>query len=179
MKRFLSLLLAAAAVLSLAGCQPGGNGLSESEPGSSAGVSLPESSEPAPAADSDASLPPASSPSEPVSSEPAASEPASSELVSSEETVVKLTFAEGTTLPKMFMMLEEKGVASQDALFEAEKNGDFSDIALVSSIPVSAERCYRLEGYLFPDTYEFYVGEKPESILRKMLQNTSNRLKEQ
>ena len=29
----------------------------------------------------------------------------------------------------------------------------------------------RLEGYLFPDTYDFYVGEAPERVLRKFLAN--------
>ena len=27
----------------------------------------------------------------------------------------------------------------------------------------------RLEGYLFPDTYEFYMGEEPVSVLNKMI----------
>jgi UPF0755 protein len=30
---------------------------------------------------------------------------------------------------------------------------------------------YRLEGYLFPDTYEFYVNSSPEAAIKKMLDN--------
>jgi UPF0755 protein len=34
---------------------------------------------------------------------------------------------------------------------------------------------YRLEGYLFPDTYQFYVGDNPESVFRKFLTNFSKK----
>jgi UPF0755 protein len=35
---------------------------------------------------------------------------------------------------------------------------------------------YSLEGYLFPDTYEFYVNTTPEDIFRTMLNNMENKL---
>ena len=34
----------------------------------------------------------------------------------------------------------------------------------------------RLEGYLFPDTYEFYMGEDPKYIINKMLVNFDAKL---
>lgn len=160
MKYILTLLLCGLMLFSLAGCRRG----VEQETNESELSSVPESSLSEileEVSDAESALP---------------SEPSSEEPISSEAETVTITFAEGTTLPKMFMILEEKGVADQDALFETAQYGDFSDISLVSAIPFSAERCYRLEGYLFPDTYEFYIGEKPESILRKMLKNTSTRL---
>ena len=37
----------------------------------------------------------------------------------------------------------------------------------------------RLEGYLFPDTYEFYVGMNASSAINKFLQTFNNRLTEE
>ena len=34
----------------------------------------------------------------------------------------------------------------------------------------------RLEGYLFPDTYEFYIDEQPISALNRMLKNYQDRM---
>ena len=30
---------------------------------------------------------------------------------------------------------------------------------------------YRMEGYFYPDTYEFYVNDRPVNVLNKMLNN--------
>ena len=48
-------------------------------------------------------------------------------------------------------------------------------------LPISindSEELTRLEGYLFPDTYDFYVGEKPASALKRLLNNFASRLDE-
>ena len=37
-------------------------------------------------------------------------------------------------------------------------------------------RVYRLEGYLFPDTYEFYVDSQGETVVDKMLANFQSKL---
>ncbi len=37
----------------------------------------------------------------------------------------------------------------------------------------------RLEGYLFPDTYQFYCGGDPEDVLNKMLKNFDTKMDEQ
>lgn len=92
---------------------------------------------------------------------------------------VRITFPEGTTLAKAFMMLDEKGVAKQDALFQTAKNYDFSSYSVVSEINPSSNRCFLLEGYLFPNTYEFYIGEKPESVIAKFLKVTDKKITQQ
>lgn len=35
---------------------------------------------------------------------------------------------------------------------------------------------YRMEGYLFPDTYEFFLGEEPKSVAQKMVKNFSDKI---
>lgn len=132
------------------------------------------------ASSSDSHPAPASSSSAPASSSGSSGSfsgsPAASDSSSSSLQTVQITFPEGTTLAKMFLMLDEAGVADFDALLSAAETMDLASYPLAGAVSMTPERCYRLEGYLFPDTYEFYLGEPAESILGKMLDNTQNRI---
>ena len=68
----------------------------------------------------------------------------------------------------------EKGVNTEEALTEAAQTGDF-DYDFIDS---DSEDITRLEGYLFPDTYEFYVGHNPEDALDRLLRNFVSRMDE-
>lgn len=110
----------------------------------------------------------------PTTSNP--SSKSSSTLVSSAPTTVKITIPEGYTAARIFETLEAKGVAKKDDLFHAMQNSNFSDYSLIAALPSSAERCFNLEGYLYPNTYEFYVGDSPENIIKKFLKTSENRI---
>lgn len=77
---------------------------------------------------------------------------------------VSVTFPEGYSMRQIFLLLEEKGVANYDDLMNAAAtykfNYDFLD-------DQESEEATRLEGFLFPDTYEFYVGMQPSSAINK------------
>ena len=68
---------------------------------------------------------------------------------------VKVTIPEGFTMHQIFLRLEENGVADYNDLMDAAENEVFNYSFLEGTESLGA---YRLEGYLFPDTYEFYVG---------------------
>ncbi|MGB4658729.1 MAG: endolytic transglycosylase MltG [Mobilitalea sp.] len=71
--------------------------------------------------------------------------------------IIKVTIPEGYSVPQTFELLVSKGVcASTDYLYTAMESYDFSYYPLVAKIEDNANRCYKLEGYLFPSTYEFY-----------------------
>ena len=56
------------------------------------------------------------------------------------------------------------------------QNVDFSeDYDFIKSIPNKEKRFRVLEGYMYPDTYEFYVGENASSVARRFLDNFKNR----
>ena len=78
-----------------------------------------------------------------------------------------VTIPEGTTEAQIFEMLEKAGVATVEDLTEAAANHDFKFSFLQGVLPLGDAK--RLEGYLFPDTYEFYMGENPVSVLNKMI----------
>ena len=84
--------------------------------------------------------------------------------------VVSITFPEGYTAVDMAKLLEENGVCSASNFLEVVRTGDISH-DVVKNIKASQYRYYSLEGYLFPDTYEFYTGESVDSVVRRFLDN--------
>ncbi len=89
---------------------------------------------------------------------------------------VTLTFPEGYTVDQIFTMLEEAQVCSRAKLIEAMNTVDFTkDFDFLLTISNEENRYMKFEGFLFPDTYEFYLGEEPDSVLKKFLTNFGNK----
>ncbi len=80
---------------------------------------------------------------------------------------VKVTFPEGFTIKDMASKLESIGLFSQDEFIAAVKTYDTSRYEYLNAIP--GDRSFRLEGYLYPDTYIFKVDAMPEDIIGTML----------
>ena len=87
---------------------------------------------------------------------------------------VRVTIPEGYTVSQTIALLAKNGVNTEEALLEAAKTADF-DYEFIDN---SSEEISRLEGYLFPDTYEFYVGHDPEGALGKLLSNFERKMNE-
>lgn len=85
------------------------------------------------------------------------------------EVVEGVTIPEGTTLQGIIDILVENKVATREGLEEAAANYDFKDYSFLDNSKKGD--IHRLEGYLFPDTYDFYMWEEPESALSRMLNN--------
>ena len=88
---------------------------------------------------------------------------------------VRLTFPEGTTAIQAAQKLEEGGVCTKDE-FIAAVNDASRENKFVQSIKNPQERPFLLEGYIYPDTYDFYVGEGAEKALGRFLSNTESKL---
>lgn len=87
--------------------------------------------------------------------------------------VVTVTLSEGMTVKQIAEKLEENKVCSTEDFYKA-LDAEF-DYGFLERIPED-ERFRRLEGYLFPDTYEFFVDMKAENVVKKFLSNYSNRV---
>lgn len=99
----------------------------------------------------------------------AAEEPAVP-VVSTEPQTVKVTIPEGYAVRRIAEKLDENGVCSASDFFAACSDTDWSaEFSFLPSHDTLSEREYPLEGYLFPDTYEFYVGEEAHSCVRRFL----------
>ena len=81
---------------------------------------------------------------------------------------IRLTFPEGMSLYEIAQMLEENKVCDAQAFIDVLQTGDF-DYEFIQMLPDDELRFYRLEGYIFPDTYDFFIGEKPISVAKKFL----------
>ena len=81
---------------------------------------------------------------------------------------VRVAIPEGYTVKQTIELLAKYGVNTEEALTEAAKNYDYQYSFLNASMKGDIRR---LEGYLFPDTYEFYVGGNAANALGKLLAN--------
>lgn len=88
---------------------------------------------------------------------------------------VRVMFPEGSTVSQIAELLEQNGVCSASE-FMALAN----DSALAAEYDIIIEnpqnRAFLLEGYLYPDTYDFYAGESAERAIRRFLKNTKSKL---
>ena len=80
-----------------------------------------------------------------------------------------LRIPEGYTCAQIFKLLAEKNVCTVEELEEASMSLDISDYWFLEGLEQNDRYC--LEGFLFPDTYDFYEHDDPENVLRKMLNN--------
>jgi UPF0755 protein len=80
---------------------------------------------------------------------------------------VTVTIPEGFTFMEIARLLEKSGVCTAKAFYEVCQGYTPQSF----TIPLSEDRCFRMEGYLFPDTYRFYVNDNPQTVLIRMLNN--------
>lgn len=92
------------------------------------------------------------------------------------ETVV-VTFPEGYTIDQIAEKLyTDRVVESKNAFYNAIANYEFPEgYEFMNSIDNPTDRYRLLEGYIYPDTYEFYVGENVYSVIDRFLNNFDNR----
>ena len=99
-------------------------------------------------------------------------------VIANSNKIVRVTIPEGYTVNEILKLFEANGMKKPEeftsALQEFEYEYRFMDE--MSANPISDYRFdinygYRLEGYLFPDTYDFYVDENPVSVISKLLDN--------
>ena len=69
---------------------------------------------------------------------------------------IDVTIPEGYSVDQIFRLLDEKDICSEEELREMAANWPYK-WSFLQDLPLGDYR--RLEGYLFPDTYTFYLGE--------------------
>ena len=96
---------------------------------------------------------------------------------SSSREVIQVTIPEGFTCSQIFALLEEKKVCTARDLADWAANGELNEYWFLEGIQRGTENC--LEGYLFPDTYEFYKNDSARNALQRMLNNFEIRFSEE
>lgn len=95
---------------------------------------------------------------------------------SSDRKEVEVMIPEGYECRQIFELLEKNGVCTVAELEEAASNGDLGEFWFLEDVERGTPYC--LEGFLFPDTYQFYTSDDPERVLRKLLRNFDYRFDE-
>ena len=81
---------------------------------------------------------------------------------------VTVTIKEGYTVAQIFQLLEDEGVATVEELNEVAATHDYN-FSFLKDIPLGNPN--RLEGFLYPDTYNFYTPHSALYAINKMLVN--------
>lgn len=92
---------------------------------------------------------------------------------------VRLTIPEGYTVDQIIDMLVEKNIGSREKYVDVINNYDFKYDFLPAMENIRSDRTYRLEGYLFPDTYDFSPTESEVEVISKFLRNFKTKFEAQ
>lgn len=174
MKKLFAIGLAALFLLPFTGCGTQAAPESQAYTGSETTASVPSLTVSSTSSDNES----ASSHGTPSKIQSMSSRVASSKASSSApaKVAVSVLIPPGFSVGQIADRLEANKVCKKDAFLKAVNEADFSSFPLVKAIPANPNRCFRLEGYLFPDTYEFYTNSDPESVIKKFLQNAEKKI---
>lgn len=84
---------------------------------------------------------------------------------------VRITFIEGKSVSEIIDLLTENGIGNKDRFEQVIKGWDFG----YDYLPAAGTE-NRLEGFLYPDTYEFYLDESEESVIKRFLDNFNRKI---
>ena len=93
--------------------------------------------------------------------------------------IKRITFPEGATTDEMIDMFVKNGMGSRERFIEVINSYPFEyEFVSVLDGNVSNDRKYRLDGYLYPDTYDFYTGRSEAYYIYKLLDRFDVALKQ-
>lgn len=80
---------------------------------------------------------------------------------------VTITIPEGYSVEQVVSLLSKAGFGSEEEIRIAMN--DEYDYEFLKKISTTPETRYKLEGFLFPETYEFFKDQTPHEVIDKML----------
>lgn len=87
---------------------------------------------------------------------------------------ISLSFPEGWTIQQIFEKLDKNDVCDTNKLYTAIQATSF-DYNFINNIADNKEAFLKLEGYMFPDTYDFYVDADTNYVVKKFLGNFNDK----
>ncbi|MDO5602564.1 MAG: endolytic transglycosylase MltG [Oscillospiraceae bacterium] len=84
---------------------------------------------------------------------------------------VRVTFPEGITAADFARRMEEAGLCTREEFLETANTGDFSQFAFWNRVETDPNCFMKAEGYLFPDTYEFFQDDDVYNMVEKIYAN--------
>ncbi|MCH5183417.1 MAG: endolytic transglycosylase MltG [Oscillospiraceae bacterium] len=95
-----------------------------------------------------------------------------------ERQTVTITFPEGFTVDDVIDLFVKNGVGTREGFVEAINNYPYKHefVRLLDENGWPENRVYRLEGYLYPDTYDFYTDTEEYLAINKLLNNFNDKI---
>jgi UPF0755 protein len=85
---------------------------------------------------------------------------------------LKVTIPEGYRIGQIADAVADAGLnGGRQAFLDALANFDYSGYSFADEVPTTGDKAERLEGFLFPDTYDFKSADPPEYLIQQMLDN--------
>ena len=81
---------------------------------------------------------------------------------------ISVTFPEGFSLIQFAQRMENNGLCKADEFIDVANNGDFSQFEFWTKIKEHDNKFMKGEGYLYPETYEFFVGDSVYNMVEKL-----------
>ncbi len=95
-------------------------------------------------------------------------------VVEYDEPIDKLVVPEGYTVEMIAARCEEQGICTKKEFLDAVQSVTKSDFIYLADVPDGAKVKYKLQGYLFPATYDIYETTTAQSLVDWMLQTFIN-----
>ncbi len=86
----------------------------------------------------------------------------------------QLVVPEGFTIEMIAARCEEQGICSSDEFIRAVGSVTSEDFPYLNDLPAGAPVKYKLQGYIFPATYDIYEDTTAESLVEWMLETFDN-----
>ena len=85
--------------------------------------------------------------------------------------IKKITIPEGYTTDEIIDLFVSEGIGTREGYVDVIQNYEFDYWFLdeLNANGIHEDRIYRLDGYLFPDTYEFYMNSSEATVISKLL----------
>lgn len=105
------------------------------------------------------------------------------DIIDNKRESARITFKEGIRLEEYMRLLADNTDLSYDTIIAEVNDPDYlqsliADYWFLTEDILNTDLYYGLEGYLYPETYDFYVDTTLDMAIRKMLDETDARLSE-
>jgi len=92
------------------------------------------------------------------------------------EEMIRFTVPEGLTVSQLADKLSGDNIVNRDTFLGLVDSGEGLNSSRIADIPADAKLKHKLEGYLFPETYELKKGSTEKDMVNRMLEELERRL---
>lgn len=97
-----------------------------------------------------------------------------SPVIEADEKIGTLVIPEGFTIEQIAARCENQGICTEEEFLNAINSVTTEDFPYLADVPAGANVKYRLQGYIFPATYDIYEYTTADSLVKWMLETFEN-----